>query len=102
MGLFGAAIATVAIFLPPALLMLVSAHFMMRARKSKAVQAVLRGIRPAVIGMIAAAAWSIGITAVPNWLSAVIFLAALTVLFRFRVDVAWIIPSAGLAGLLLY
>src|SRR5712691_8881777 len=102
MGLLGAAIATVAIFLPPALLMLASAHFLMRARESKAVQAVLRGIRPAVIGMIAAAAWSIGITAVPNWLSAVIFLAALAALLRFRVDVAWIIPSAGLTGLLLY
>jgi len=102
MGLLGATIATVAIFLPPALLMLASAHFLMRARESKAVQAVLRGIRPAVIGMIAAAAWSIGITAVPNWLSAVIFLAALAALLRFRVDVAWIIPSAGLTGLLLY
>ena len=102
MGLLGAAIATVAIFLPPALLMLVSAHFLMRAQESMAVQAVLRGIRPAVIGMIAAAAWSIGTTAVPNWLSAVIFLAALTALLRLRVDVAWIIPSAGLTGLLLY
>jgi len=102
MGLLGAAIATVAIYLPPALLMLVSAHFLMRVRESMAVQAVLRGIRPAVIGMIAAAAWSIGTTAVPNWLSAVIFLAALTALLRLRVDVAWIIPSAGLTGLLLY
>ena len=102
MGFLGAAIATVAIFLPPALLMLVSAHFLMRARESTVVKAVLRGIRPAVIGMIAAAAWSIGATAVPNWLSAAIFLAALTALFRLRVDVAWIIPSAGLAGLLLY
>ena len=102
MGLLGAAIATVAIFLPPALLMLVSVHFLMRARESTVVKAVLRGIRPAVIGMIAAAAWSIGATAVPNWLSAAIFLAALTALFRLRVDVAWIIPSAGLAGLLLY
>ena len=102
MGLLGAAIATVAIFLPPALLMLVSAHFLMRVRESTAVKAVLRGIRPAVIGMIVAAAWSIGITAVPNWLSAVIFLAALTALLRFRVDVAWIIPTAGVTGLLLY
>lgn len=102
MGFLGAAIATVAIFLPPALLMLVSAHFLMRARESTVVKAVLRGIRPAVIGMIAAAAWSIGATAVPNWLSAAIFLAALTALFRLRVDVAWIIPSAGVAGLLLY
>jgi len=102
MGLLGAAIATVAIYLPPALLMLVSAHFLMRVRESMVVQAVLRGIRPAVIGMIAAAAWSIGTTAVPNWLSAVIFLAALIALFRFHVDVAWIIPSAGFTGLLLY
>ncbi|MGB7540571.1 MAG: chromate efflux transporter [Burkholderiales bacterium] len=102
MGLSGAAIATVAIFLPPALLMLVSAHFLIRARESVVVQAVLRGIRPAVVGMIAAAAWSIGTTAVPNWLSAVIFLAALIALLRFRVDVAWIIPLAGLSGLLLY
>jgi chromate transporter len=82
--------------------MLVSAHFLMRVRESMVAQAVLRGIRAAVIGMIAAAAWSIGTTAVPNWLSAVIFLAALTALMRFRVDVAWIIPSAGLTGLLLY
>ncbi len=102
MGLVGAAIATVAIFLPPALLMLVSAHFLTRMRDSMVVQAVLRGIRPAVIGMIAAAAWSIGTTAVPNWLSAVIFLAALIALLRLRVDVAWIIPSAGLTGLLIY
>jgi len=102
MGLVGAAIAAVAIFLPPALLMLVSAHFLTRMRESMVVQAVLRGIRPAVIGMIAAAAWSIGTTAVPNWPSVVIFLAALIALLRLRVDVAWIIPSAGLTGLLIY
>ena len=102
MGLVGAAIAAVAIFLPPALLMLVSAHFLTRMRESMVVQAVLRGIRPAVIGMIAAAAWSIGTTAVPNWPSVVIFLAAVIALLRLRVDVAWIIPSAGLTGLLLY
>ena len=101
-GLIGATTATVGIFLPPALLMLASAHFLALARNSQAVKSVLRGIRPAVIGMIAAAAWSIGSTAVPNWQSAVIFLAALAGLLRFRVDVVWIIPSAGLAGLLLY
>jgi chromate transporter len=102
MGLLGAVTATVAIFLPPALLMLLSAHFLMRARDSVAVRAILRGIRPAVVGMIAAAAWSIGTTAVPNWPSAVIFLAALIALWRLRLDVVWIIPFAGLAGLLLY
>lgn len=102
MGLVGATTATVGIFLPPALLMVASAHFLARVRNSPHVKAVLRGIRPAVIGMIAAAAWSIGSTAAPNWQSAVIFLAALTALLRLRVNVVWVIPSAGLAGLLLY
>jgi chromate transporter len=102
MGLSGALIATVAIFLPPAVLMLISAHFLAQVRNAPVVKAVLRGIRPAVVGMIAVAAWNIGITAVPIWLSAAIFLLALVALFRLHVDVAWIIPSAGLAGLLLY
>jgi chromate transporter len=102
MGLAGATIATVAIFLPPAVLMVFSAKLLARARGSVTVQAVLRGIRAAVIGMIVTAAWSIGITAVMGWQSAAIFLAAYAALWRLRVDVAWIIPSAGLAGLLLY
>jgi chromate transporter len=102
MGLMGAIVATVGIFLPPALVMLLSANVLARARNSVAVQAALRGIRAGVIGMIAAAAWSIGSTAVMGWQSAVIFVAALVALWRLRVDVAWIIPSAGLAGLALY
>jgi len=102
MGVTGAAIATVAIFLPPALVMLVSAHFLAQVRNSPHVKAILRGIRPAVIGMIAAAAWSVGSTANPSWQSAVIFLAALAALLSQRVSVIWIIPTAGLTGLLLY
>lgn len=102
MGVAGAAIATVAIFLPPALVMLVSAHFLAQVRNSPHVKAILRGIRPAVIGMIAAAAWTVGSTASPTWQSAAIFLAALGALLSKRVGVVWVIPSAGLAGLLLY
>jgi len=102
MGIPGALTATIAIFLPPALVMLVSAHFLAQVRNSLHVKAILRGIRPAVIGMIAAAAWSVGSTANPSWQSAVIFLVALTALLGLRVSVVWIIPAAGLAGLLLY
>lgn len=101
-GLIGATAATIGIFLPPAVLMLASAHFLARVKNSLAVKSVMRGIRPAVIGMIAAAAWSIGSTAAPTWQSAAIFFVALAALLRFRVDVVWIIPSAGLAGLLVY
>lgn len=102
MGLAGAAVATVGIFMPPAVLMILSATLLTRVRNSAGVQAALRGIRAAVIGMIVAAAWSIGSTAVMGWQSAAIFVLAFAALWRLRVDVAWVIPSAGLAGLLLY
>jgi chromate transporter len=102
MGLAGATVATVGIFMPPAVLMIVSATLLTRARNSIAVQAALRGIRAAVIGMIVAAAWSVGATAVMGWQSVAIFVAAFVALWRLRVDVAWVIPSAGVAGLLLY
>jgi len=85
---------------PPALLMLVSAHFLNEC-EIMVVQAVLRGYGPAVIRMIAAAAWSIDHRCSRIGF-AVIFLAALIALLRLRVDVAGIIPSAGLTGLMLY
>lgn len=102
MGLAGATIATIAIFLPPAVLMILSANLLQKVRESAGVQASLRGVRAGVLGMIAAAAWGIGSSAAMGWQSALIFAAALLALWRFRIDVAWVIPSAGLAGLLLY
>src|SRR5581483_4993102 len=102
MGLAGAAIATVAIFLPPAVLMILGTKALARVREALTVQAALRGIRAGVIGMVAAAAWSVGSTAAMGWQSALIFVAVLAALFRFRIDVAWVIPSAGLIGLMLY
>jgi chromate transporter len=101
-GLAGAVAATVGIYLPPALLMVASARVLDRIKRSVAVKAALRGVRPAVIGMIFAAAVVIGRTAVPVWISVAIFAAALYALARWRVEAVWIIPPAGVLGLLLY
>ncbi len=101
-GLLGAASATIGIYTPPALIMLVSARFLDRIKRSAVIKASLRGIRASVIGMIAAAAVVVALTAQPNWASLAVFAAALVALLRFKVEVAWIIPVAGIAGLLLY
>lgn len=101
-GLAGATVATVSIFTPPALLMLLCTRFLDRIKRSGGINAGLRGIRPAVIGMIAAAGVTVARTAPPTWISVLIFGAALVALFRFKVETAWIIPAAGIAGLLLY
>jgi chromate transporter len=101
-GLAGATAATIGIFAPPAALMVVASGAFERLKHSLAVQAALRGVRPAVIGMIFAAAVVVGRTSVPVWISVLIFGGALYALVRFRVEAVWIIPAAGLAGWWLY
>ncbi|MCR4346053.1 MAG: chromate efflux transporter [Sulfuricaulis sp.] len=101
-GLAGAVVATVAIFAPPALLMVAASGVFDRLQRSSAIQAALRGVRPAVIGMIFAAAVVVGRTAAPVWYSIAIFAIALYALIRFRVEAVWVIPAAGLAGWWLY
>lgn len=101
-GLAGAAVATVSIFTPPALLMLLCTRFLDRIKRSENIKAGLRGIRPAVIGMIVAAGVTVGRTAPLTWTSVLIFGASLVALFRFKIETAWIIPAAGIVGMLMY
>jgi len=101
-GFTGAVVATVGIYLPPALLMVASTRALEFIKKSQAIRAALRGIRPAVVGMIAAAAFTVGGTAPHHWVSLLIFVAALVALMRLRLQVVWVIPAAGLTGLLLF
>jgi chromate transporter len=101
-GLAGATVATVAIFTPPAVIMVAAAHALERIKGSRVIGAALKGIRPAVVGMIFAAAVIVGQTAQPVWISVAIFAVALYTLVRMRIEAVWIIPSAGALGWLLY
>lgn len=101
-GLLGALAATIGIFLPPGILMIAGTHVLNRIKQSALIKAVLRGIRPAIIGMIASAVITVGMTAQHHWVSLLIFGAALLAQLRFKLDVVWVIPTAGLAGLLMY
>ena len=101
-GFAGAVVATIGIYLPPALIMVTSTRALDFIKRSQGIRAALRGIRPAVVGMIAAAAFTVGGTAPHHWASLLIFIAALIALLRLRVQVVWVIPAAGLTGLLLF
>jgi chromate transporter len=101
-GLLGALVATIGIFLPPFFLMISFTKILESCKHSVSMQAAMKGIRPAVIGMIFAAAWIVSQTASQNSLSAIIFSLSLLVLLRWRINVMWLILNAGIAGLLLY
>ena len=101
-GFFGAVVATMGIFLPPGILMIAGTHALNRIKQSAVIKAALRGIRPAIIGMIISAVISVGMTAQHHWVSLLIFAAALLAQLKFKLDVVWVIPAAGLAGLLMF
>ncbi|MGL5943982.1 MAG: chromate efflux transporter [Waterburya sp.] len=101
-GFVGALVATVAIFFPPGLLMVTLSHLLDQIKGSVVIQAALKGIRPAVIGMIFTAAVVVGQTAQVHWASLFIFAASLAAIWKFRLEVVLVIPVAGLIGLFLY
>jgi chromate transporter len=106
-GLPGALAGMLGMFVPPALLTLAAAGSLQAIKKSRAVTAALKGVRPAVVGMLLAAAVVVGETMPHDTLthaaaSGAILAGALVALLRFRVEVALIIPLAGAAGFLLF
>ena len=101
-GIVGAAVATIGIFFPPALLIITMSHLLEHIKNSVTIQAALKGIRPAVIGMIFTAAIVVGQTAPLHWASILIYEASLVAIWIFNLEVVFIIPIAGVVGLFLY
>jgi chromate transporter len=101
-GFPGAVAATAGIFLPSAVLIVFCTSVFNRIKNSSHWRAIMRGIYPAVTGMIGVAGIAVARTSVPAWPSVLIFLTALIALLRFRTEVVWIVPPAGLLGLLMY
>ncbi len=106
-GIAGAFVATVAIFFPPGLLMVTMSHLLERIKGSVIIQAALKGIRPAVIGMIFTAAIVVAQTAqigsaTAALVSLLIFATSLAAIWKLKLEVVLIIPLAGLVGLFLY
>jgi chromate transporter len=101
-GFWGAFIATMAIFLPSGVLMITGAHFLNKFKRSNLVTSIFMGLRPAVIGMIFAASFTIGQSIEINWQSIVIFLIMLLVNLKYKVNAAILIPVSGILGIILF
>jgi len=97
-GTHGAVAATVAIFLPSFVFVAVAYPALGWLRRSAAAGALLDGVNVAALGLMAAVGWELGRTAIIDWFSAGLAIAALAVLLRFRTNSAWLIAGGALAG----
>lgn len=94
-GTLGALVATVSIFLPSLALTIVAGSSLRRFRANRQVQAFLRGVTPAVVGLLVAAAWSVGRAGIHTWVGLVLALASAFVLVRFRANAFVVILGAA-------
>src|SRR6185503_11904176 len=100
-GTLGALVATISIFLPAFLMTIAAASSLKRFRSNEQVQAFLRGVAPAVVGLLVAAALSVGRAGIHTWVGFAIMLVAMLTLIRFRPNAFWVILGAGVARVLL-
>lgn len=100
-GLLGALVATGSIFLPAFLLTIAAGSSLRRFRSNRQVQAFLRGVTPAVVGLLVASAWSIGRAGIHTWIGLSLAALGVLILLRFRLNPAWIVFGTGLIRFLI-
>jgi chromate transporter len=103
-GVAGASVATVAVFLPVYLFVVVPGRFFRRVERHPRVEGFVKGATAAAAGAIAGAAIVIGRQTISGWMAAAIAVAALGLLVqrRIRVPEPALVAAAALAGLTLH
>jgi chromate transporter len=99
-GFSGAAIATLGIFLPAFVFVVLSVPVLPHLRKSPWTAAALDGVNVAAVGLMAGVAWELARAAVVDWFTALLAAVAAVVLIRFRVNSVWLVLGGGIAGIL--
>lgn len=116
MGVVGSAVATTALVLPSFIIVLLLVKAYKEFLGHRYFDAVMSGLRPAVVGLIGAAAvilvlkfsWAHGLSVqvvednFPDWKSWILFGAALLASLKFKVGPISIICAGAVAGIILY
>ena len=110
MALLGSATATLALMLPSFILMILIVRMFLKYMKNPVVESIFSGLRPAVVGMLAAAALllmnrenfsSIHENPCHFWISVALFIATWIGTRVMRINPILMLLFAGFAGLLL-
>jgi chromate transporter len=101
-GFWGSLVATIGIFLPSFVLILVAAPLLARHRANPNVRGFVKGAYAAAIGTILGACCLLGRIAIGDWLTALIGLLSLGILFRWKVNNSLLIAATAVVGLIAF
>jgi chromate transporter len=99
-GLPGALLATLGIFLPSFVFVLLLRPLIPRIRGSTWASGFLDGVNAAALGLMAAVAWQLGRASLIDLPTVLLALIALGLLLRFRLNSTWLILGGAALGLL--
>jgi chromate transporter len=101
-GLSGATVAGIGVFLPPFLMVVLFAPWIIRYRKHPAVQGFTKGATAAAAGAIVGAAAVIATQVLVDLPTISIFAVSLVILWRFRVPEPVLVAASAVVGLVLF
>jgi chromate transporter len=99
-GPWGAAIATVAIFLPSFLYVAVLGPILPKVRRSPWMAAFLDSVNVCAVALMADVTIKLAGDALRGWPMWLIAVTALAVLWKWKINPAWVVLSGGIGGLL--
>jgi chromate transporter len=97
-GTRGALVATLGIFLPAFVFVALSGPLVPRIRRSPIAGAFLDGVNVAALALMAVVTYQLGRAALIDLTTIIIALASAFILFRFRVNSAWLILAGAILG----
>jgi chromate transporter len=98
-AILGAVVATVGIFLPSFVFVLVLAPVLPRVRAHPTARGALDAMNAAVVALIAVAGWRLAAAAVHDWVTAAVFAAALVGLVWMKLNATWVVGLGAAVGL---
>ena len=101
-GFWGSLVSTIGIFLPSFLLILIVAPILVHHRANPNVEGFVKGAYAAAIGTIFGACILLGKIAIGDWLTVLVGLGSLAVLFRFKVSNPLLIAATAVIGLIAF
>jgi chromate transporter len=101
-GFIGALVATIAIFLPPILIIIFLTPFYQRIKEGQWMRPIIQGILSALLGMLVLVTVQMGRASLTDWQSWAIMVGAVVALIRLRVNLLWIVLATAVISLVLF
>jgi len=101
-GFPGAVVATIAVFLPSFIIVMILRSVLPRLRKSAVALAFLKGVNAAVVALILVVSLSVFQAAIVDIWTILILAAGLVALLRFKVDAFWLVLAGAAVGFIHY